>query len=260
MVFDKDLKRLGLSEKEAAVYLATLGLGPSTVQTISRKSKVARATTYLVLDSLLEMGLVAKFEEGDSTTFVAESPEQLGQLLNRQEQSVQERRDLLQDLLPKLRAFTREQDDRPIVRYFEGVDGLKAIRAETLRRSVVGERWCQFTPVDYMLQAFGGKDFYEEASYATQRKGKRIQSRSIVITESEELKSRLRQDVDSKWVQRKFLDASRFTSSSGFAVTRDWVVVVLFGKKVGGVVIESQSVALMMQTIFDWMWGSLADS
>ena len=74
-MLEKDIEKLGLSEKEAKVYLASLELGPSPVQVISQKSKVNRATTYVVIDSLMAMGLMSTYDEGKKTFFTSESPE-----------------------------------------------------------------------------------------------------------------------------------------------------------------------------------------
>ena len=48
----KELEHLGLSDKEAKVYLAALEMGPSPVQDISHKAHVNRATTYVMIESL----------------------------------------------------------------------------------------------------------------------------------------------------------------------------------------------------------------
>ena len=45
MTLDKELQKIGLSEKEAKVYLAALELGQASVQNIARKAEVNRATT-----------------------------------------------------------------------------------------------------------------------------------------------------------------------------------------------------------------------
>ena len=56
----QELGHLGLSEKEAAVYLASLELGPAPVQDISHKAKVNRATTYVMIESLMGRGLISR--------------------------------------------------------------------------------------------------------------------------------------------------------------------------------------------------------
>ncbi|MBI3251348.1 MAG: TrmB family transcriptional regulator, partial [Candidatus Andersenbacteria bacterium] len=64
MEFIQALKHLGLKDKEAAVYLAALQLGPSPVQNIARRANVVRATTYVILEDLQKKGLVTHYKEG----------------------------------------------------------------------------------------------------------------------------------------------------------------------------------------------------
>ena len=78
------LKKIGLSENEAKVYLATLELGSSTAQQIAQKAELKRPTTYVQLETLMKRGLVTSFEKGPSTSpgqgktmLRAEDPEHL---------------------------------------------------------------------------------------------------------------------------------------------------------------------------------------
>lgn len=254
LAFAPDLKKLGLSDKEAAVYLAALSLGSSTVLRIARKAKVARATTYLVLDSLMQQGLVAQYAEGAKTLFVAESPHRLERLLDYKQETIEEEREELTQLMPKLLAFTKAADGRALVRYYEGLEGLKNIRSEMTMQSKPGDLWRQISPVDYMQQVFGTEDF----TYAGQRKAKKIQSRAIIATRSKKLKQQLVETTEKKWAERRFVDPKVYSSSSGLTINRDRVMLVTFEGKVGGTIIESESVATMMAEIFDLLWQGLS--
>ncbi len=55
----KKLEEIGLNEKEAKVYIATLELGEGSASEIAKKSEVNRATTYFILEKLIKMGLVS---------------------------------------------------------------------------------------------------------------------------------------------------------------------------------------------------------
>ena len=61
-MFD-ELKKIGLSENETGAYLALLELGSATAQDISKKSGIKRATTYVQLEALMQLGLVTSFEK-----------------------------------------------------------------------------------------------------------------------------------------------------------------------------------------------------
>lgn len=250
--FQSDLKKLGLSDKEAAVYLAALDTGPAPVQSIARKSKVARATTYLVLESLMKKGLVTRFEEGGKTTFVAESPQHLEQLLNQKEAELKRERSELKNLLPKLEAFVKVTDDRPVVRYYEGIEGIKVVRSELTRYARPGDTWYLLSQVDFMQAALGSKDL----TYAHERKAKRIRSKAIFTTESDEVKHQLLETSD-KMVERRFVSPEDYTSSSTLTIFRAATVIATYQGRIGGVVVESESVATMMRELFELAWKKL---
>lgn len=54
----KILQNIGLTEKEAKVYLACLELGPQPVSEIAKKARINRVTAYDILEKLLKKGLV----------------------------------------------------------------------------------------------------------------------------------------------------------------------------------------------------------
>ncbi|MBI3888691.1 helix-turn-helix domain-containing protein [Candidatus Nomurabacteria bacterium] len=68
------LKNFGFSEKEISVYLALIELGSSSVRTIAGKAKVNRGTTYDILKSLINMGIVSYYKKESKQYFIAEWP------------------------------------------------------------------------------------------------------------------------------------------------------------------------------------------
>ena len=124
---------LGLSEKEAAVYVAALQLGPAPVQDIAKLSKVNRATTYVMIESLEKRGLISSTQKDKKRIFIAEAPDRLLALLRLQKKELEEQESELTKMLPKLNAIFNRSGEKPEVRYFEGSEGL-----ETLRRGYEG--------------------------------------------------------------------------------------------------------------------------
>src|SRR3990167_11319830 len=94
-----ELQRVGLGERAAKVYLAALELGPSPVQKIAQRAGIPRATVYLVLDDLRSKGFVTTYDEGKKTFFVAESPEKLGDLIDRREDELKKQRQAMEGLV-----------------------------------------------------------------------------------------------------------------------------------------------------------------
>ena len=125
--FESNLKLLGLSDKEAKVYLALLELGATTVIQIAQKAGVNRPTAYVQIETLTGLGLVSSYMKGKKRFFAAEPPERLGELIELKKSEIKDQQDRLQEILPELEMLFTTSGERPIVRFFEGREGIKAI-------------------------------------------------------------------------------------------------------------------------------------
>lgn len=130
----EQLKRIGISERESEVYLALLQLGKASAQTIARRSKIPRATTYSILSQLVEKGLATFFVQDGEHRYGAEHPDQVIRLIELQRNELEARYRVANELLPRLVAFYNAKDSKPKIRYFEGVDGLSKLRGEFVDR------------------------------------------------------------------------------------------------------------------------------
>ena len=61
------LKKLGLSERDARIYLVLLCLGPSSVRVIAKKAEMNRGSVYESLKWLRDEGLVSFYEKEDES-------------------------------------------------------------------------------------------------------------------------------------------------------------------------------------------------
>lgn len=129
-MLERFLQKLGLSDKEAKVYLAALELGQGTVQEIAEKARIRRPTAYLIIDALAEMGLVARAEEGKTTLYIAQSPQQLDLLLKKSESEITSKRKELQEVMRDFQAVYNLASGNPRVKFFEGRTGQIAMREE----------------------------------------------------------------------------------------------------------------------------------
>ena len=124
--------RLGLSDKEALVYLVLLNEGSGTADMLAKRSGLNRSTTYVQLDVLMQLGLASTYKIGKKTYFAAESPNNLDRLVQRQELALQSQRAEIQTLLPKLMHMFSATGERPVIRTHEGKEGLATMRNEVI--------------------------------------------------------------------------------------------------------------------------------
>jgi sugar-specific transcriptional regulator TrmB len=126
------LKNYGLSDKEIAVYTALIELGPSPVRALSQKSKVNRGTTYDILRSLMDQGLVSYYNTDTHQYFTAESPEKLIAGLAEKRRELGYLQQEIADNLPELKSMFEREGGRPQVRLYEGLKGIRQILEDVL--------------------------------------------------------------------------------------------------------------------------------
>ena len=123
MELQKSLIQLGLTEKQATVYLACLQLGTETVLHVSKFANLKRPTVYLILDELETMGLVSRIQRERKILFKAENPEAIiSQLKLKQETALA--------ILPSLKAIHNIDPEKPTIRIHEGISGVKNVYTE----------------------------------------------------------------------------------------------------------------------------------
>lgn len=120
------LQKLGLSEKEADVYLATLesAFGIS-IANIAKKTNIKRSTVYLALEELKRRGLISISRQGGHHVYMAEDPRVF-------EEKIKEQSLYLRELLPELLSVTNVLARKPQIRFYEGLEGIKDVYRDTL--------------------------------------------------------------------------------------------------------------------------------
>src|SRR3989338_3257042 len=156
-----ELKKIGLSENEAKVYLALLELGSATAQEVSKKSQIKRATTYVQLEGLMKLGLVTTLESppsrnggGTKTFFRGEDPEHIKKIVEREKSAIADRERTLRNLLPELGKIFLSSGERPRVRFFEGIEGIKTMLGETFKIKPDSKEVLAIISLDEFLKIF----------------------------------------------------------------------------------------------------------
>ena len=122
------LKSLGLSDKEIKIYLASLQLGSSLVQSISNFAGLNRTSTYDLLKSLEQKGFVSYTIQSGKRLYQATRPNKIIDMLK-------EREELVKKILPELNSLSESVGKRPNVEVYTGKDGLKTIFENILSES-----------------------------------------------------------------------------------------------------------------------------
>ncbi len=124
-MYEDILLEIGLTKSEISVYFALLELGSSTTGPIIKKAKIASGKAYLILDKLVQKGLVTYSIKSGTKYYQAKDPERLIAFIKEKEDSLKRKESKLKEILPKLKAQYEEQKYTPITEVYEGVKGFK---------------------------------------------------------------------------------------------------------------------------------------
>lgn len=125
------LRSLGFTDSESKIYLLSLEMGPSSVQDIAKKAKVSRVTTYAAIEALKKHGLMSSVEKGKKTLYAAESPDRLVSFVHTRMKQMENTLREVESTINELKLMQR--GDKPVVKLFEGKEGLKAIQDDILK-------------------------------------------------------------------------------------------------------------------------------
>lgn len=241
------LQSVGFTDKQSKVYVAALFLGPSPVQKIAQQADVNRATAYVILDELMEMGVVSQSSEGKKTVFIAEGIESINLHLESLKKDIANKQKELEVLSGEIRDITRESDSTtPKVFFFKGKEGIEQINKYYFKNSLEKSTSYIFTDREkvreIMPEAF--------AEHLKNRKKKRITSMGIAYDKSGDHRSdpKLNKEV-------RLID---FRPGAEITIQQQFVMFATYNKNNHvSVVVESPEIALALRQIYELAWKSL---
>ena len=243
------LQAFGLSEKETAVYHATLELGDATALAIARKAQEKRPTTYVMLDTLKQRGLVTEHQKGKSRHYFATEPRTLLTILGDQKRHIERTELGIADILPELQSLHNISAFKPKVQLYEGVEGLKQIYEQTL---VASDDILAFTGVTQQVTRALAE--WLNTDYAPRRAKRGIMAK--VIAPDIDVARRYRQADTKNRRETRLVSASKFPFSVEINIFGKCVAIVSFKEnELIGVLIESAEIASTMRSIFHIVWS-----
>lgn len=242
------LKNLGLSDNEAKVYMAMLELGLATVLEISAKAGVNRPTTYVQIESLKRRGLVSTQTKGKKQLFIAESPDQLEFVIEKERQAIEQKKEELKAILPELTSLFNLAGEKPQVRFFEGKEGILKIQGEFLKSKT--DFIYGISDFDSVMELFPNFS----SVYSSKRAQKRIPSK-LIYTSS---KGSFLREADKELLREsKYVSKDKLSLGSDITIFGDKIAIMALKGKISGVIIEHKEMADSLRSVFELLWNSL---
>lgn len=121
------LEDLGLTDKEAAMYLLLLQLGTSAASTLADRAEIPRSTAQFTCQQLTKRGLLRMVQKANTYLFTAEPPEKLDMLLRRERDALEEKSHQLHRIIGELKAMQNPYTVLPKVQFYEGKEGVEEL-------------------------------------------------------------------------------------------------------------------------------------
>ena len=232
------LSKIGMSEKEAQLYLACLELGSSTVLRISRKTGISRGSCYDLLESMLERGLVSQLHSEKHIMFTAVDPEAL---LKKTEENMRH----FELALPELKGLFHQRS-RPRVRYFEGIEGIKRVYRDTLTATTEILNYANSKEIRSLWPNY-------DLEYVAERSKKEIFLRGIAP--DDEFGQVVQKEDTFYFRETRLLSARDFHFTNEINIYDNKVAITSFHNDLIGILIESDEIADTQRDIFKMAWA-----
>lgn len=245
-MFEEKLSQIGFTEREARIYLELLRVGPQAVSIIAKRVGLNRSTTYSILKNLEQKGVVASYKNGNIMFFVPNDPNSLVGYLDRKCRALDYYKEELLTVIPKFRSLSEYRNfKRPIVTYFEGVDGVENVLHDSLTTNgeffsiMVPEKWLAAKVDDFMIN-------YKQFQIYNNKMPRKI------ITPDMECSRVFFKDYKSEIL---FIEPGKMVFQNEMNIYDDKVLIFCLDKgNEYGVVIESKEIAAMQRGIFEMAW------
>ncbi|GEM_PF-332102 len=249
---EQELMRIGLGAKEARMYLAALEHGSGTVIALAKRAGFTRSTAYFVIETLIEHGLMTSVERDEKKHFTAEPPSRLELLVTREESRIAEMRAVFQKLMPELAPLLTSSREQPRVRFYEGIEGLEAMRSDFFTAEKKSE----------LLLISAADDYHRIVGLARRlphaQRMERTRGFERCIFTSARPREELRKTVPPiARVERYRIPEKEYPLAGEIAVYGSKLALLTYRGKVMGVLVESPYLAQTATTLFNLAWETV---
>jgi sugar-specific transcriptional regulator TrmB len=242
------LTTLGCDDKEARLFLACFTRGSSTLPDLIKTSRLQRSTAYLVMDSLLQKGLVREDHRVYGKTFTALEPEGLMRKLAAKQRQVGRQHLALEERLGELQAIYERSEVRPHVRTYQGVNGLLGVWRDILTAKSEILIWTNQATESKLFDTAQHNQFISErreaGHYARVLAVRNAAGRKLQLGDRASLRETRLLPQDIEFSAETYLYDHK-------------VAVLDYNQDIIGIITESQQVAEAQRAMFETAWQTL---
>lgn len=228
------LENIGLSEKEATIYLTLLELKEALPSSLARRSGVKRPTTYVILEQLQKKGFVSYSKKGSLTYYRALNPHSLLEAQHNKYSA-------LEKALPELLHLHHQYSSTPQMTVFEGMEGMIRIMEDTLTTKEDLLVWADVELAATTLLA----DYYP--TYIRKKVARKIWVRGVCCYDKTAL--RFKKNGEKELRELYLIPKDKFPFKNEINIYDDKIAILSHQDQIG-VIIQNQNIADTQKAIF----------
>jgi len=246
----KILEDIGLDKNETRVYLALLELGLTSTGSIVERSGIPSSRIYLILEQLIQKGLVSHTQIKNIKHFKAHDPKRLYEFIDLQRKKLSQKENELSKILPLLKekqllgehAEKKEQK----IQMFERIEGIKTALESVLEVLNKGDLFIVFGAPKIGNERLNA--FFNAFHKKRIRKG--IKYRVIYNADAREFGEERKK---YKLTEVKYLEEG-INTPSVFWIFKDYVALVVFSEEPIALLIKNKQITQSFNSYFEIMW------
>lgn len=239
------LTQLGLTEYEAAVYLAVLELGPCNAGPLVKQTKLHRMNVYSSLKKLEDLNLISVFMKNNRQQFQATNPDNI--LAPLKEQEI-----LAKQLIPQLNALKSKQNKEMGVQILYGTEGFW-LNIQEIAKSA--------GKTDKIMRIIGGapdSEFYKAIEPHYSEYQKLLQKSKVAkwLLSPREESANFKEKFTKEDKKNRLKTAPGMRSPTYTRITPEMVSIELYTTPLMIIQIKNKAVASSYLEQFDLLWKS----
>lgn len=252
-VMKKELKEIGLSDKEIDLYLAGLKLGPTTAQKLAETSEIKRPTVYFIVDRLKRLGLVNQSFLRRKKVFEMAAPEKLAKFIEEEKINLKKKEQGINKIISNLKVMASKSEFASEIKIYEGYDA-------TMDALIELGKTKSPTYSFYSSHYFPLEDYEKiKKTIAEFNKVKRMaKSKLYVITDQVPITSKFFPSADAELREFRFL-SREIKLPAMVDISEDTVALSSVRDGYSCIVIKNKTIADTLRIIHGIVWQSLGD-
>ncbi|KKW30695.1 MAG: Transcriptional regulator, TrmB [Candidatus Uhrbacteria bacterium GW2011_GWD2_52_7] len=239
------LDQAGFSPEAGEIYSALLLHGSMTAGALLKHVSLKRGLLYKVLHDLIAQGYVIEGEIRGRMLFSPQDPDVILDRLEAEASEAAKRAGEIRDRLPELRAKYLTATERPTVKYFEGVEGLRKMYESKLKMVEKHLYFVRPGKVDVYQHHFG--DWFADFLERQRKAGITVHG---ITADDPETNHDVKKDVYRNFL-RTWIREEDYSAPVEWSVFDNTLSIISYGQEIFGIMIDNPQIAKAMKEIFE---------